>query len=191
MKYLALLAIFTLAFAAWASGDTGTPEPPLVAVEGAPQMNPAPTTCGPLPEAINFGEDVGRLVAAWPLYIGIENGVLPMPTTHYFTDDRLPGWWRNKVGWLAKASYQGTIHLRGANVDDGSPMVFEFNGDEPVLEAVLDSAHPGGFIDGLEGWAFFPSAVWVSKAGCYRLQVEWDGGRWEQVLAVGANPSRP
>lgn len=189
MKYLALIAMLTLIFAAWVGANTGTPAPMLVAVEGAPQMDAAPTTCGPLPEAIDFGENVGKLIGAWPLYIGIGNGVLPMPTSHYYTDDRLPGWWRNKVGWLVKDSYQGMIHLRGGNVDDGSPMVFEFNGNEPVLEAVLNPAHPGGFIDGMVGWAFFPSAVWVSKAGCYRLQVEWDGGRWEQVIAVGANHS--
>jgi hypothetical protein len=181
MKRLALsgllLIILLIALPALSQSD----------VEGSPEMAPVPTDCGILPDSISPDPGIPSAIGTFPIWLGITDGVLPMPTEHYQENPQLPGWWATKVGWLIPKVYTGTVQVRGWNVADDSPMYFEFGDDGALTSAALDPDEPGGFVDGLEDWAFFPSYVWVPKAGCYRLRAEWNGGLWEQVIAVGSD----
>jgi hypothetical protein len=160
-------------------------------VEVAAEMGKMPSDCGQLAEPIVPDPNFGRAIGAWPIWVALPNnagnetrGVLGMPDQHYIKDSHLEGWWAMKVGWAIKDTYKGEVKVQGFNVADHSPIYFQFAGD-PVTTAVLNPAKPGGSASGLN-LAFFPSYVWVSKAGCYRIQAEWDGGSWQQVIAVGA-----
>lgn len=160
---------------------------PTPTIGAAAQMDAVPTDCGIL--AASFSPDPGipNAMGAFPIWVGLSDGVLPMPTEHYQENPRLPGWWATKLGWLITKAYTGTVRVSGWNVTDNTPMYFEFGDNGPLLLSTLDPAEPGGFVDGLDDWAFFPSYAWVPQAGCYRLRAEWDGGLWEQVIAVGSD----
>src|SRR5262249_949207 len=101
---------------------------------------------------------------------------------------RLPGWWRTKMAWFVSDSYKGAVKVRGYNLKDNSPIYINWNRDELLTTAELDPRKTFSSVAGMQGWAFFPSSVWVSKAGCYSIEAEWDGGAWRQVVAVGYVP---
>ncbi len=96
------------------------------------------------------------------------------------------------MAWFVNTNYHGKVKLSAYSLTDHSPVYFE-TGDQHnnmVTTAELDSATPGGIIpDFPDKWAFFPTHIWVSKAGCYRIQAEWDSGSWQQVIAIGSKPS--
>jgi hypothetical protein len=93
--------------------------------------------------------------------------------------------WPEKVLWVVKRSYPGSVRLRGANLADGVPLWFEIGGRReatvaPVLKA-LEPAIPYQ----TEGWAEFPSYLYIPRAGCYTLEAEWEGGFWRVIFAAG------
>ncbi len=164
---------------------------PTPTVEVAATMDYAPTNCGVLAESMAIAPNIPHAVGTWPIWIAMPSagsgskGVLFVPNQHYQTDSQLKGWWSTKVAWFIADSYQGEVHLRAFNVADNSPMYFVVGENELTDHATLNPEHPGGFAEGTGNWVFFPSNVWVSKAGCYRVEAEWDGGLWQQVIAVG------
>jgi hypothetical protein len=64
-------------------------------------------------------------------------------------------------------------------------MYFSFGGSTPTAAATFNPETPGAYAEGSELFANFPSTVWVSKAGCYLIEAQWDGGLWQQTIAVG------
>jgi len=183
LSLIALLLMFL--FTAQSSKSQSTDD---TTVEVAAEMEAVPTDCGILAQEMAVDPMI-QGIGAWPIWVALPNeagdsrGILTMPTKHYQENEQIKGWWSTKVAWFIDPSYTGEVQLQGFNVQDNSPIYFEF--DELTTLATLNSDEPGGFADGLEAWAFFPSYMWVSKAGCYRLQAEWDGGLWQQVIAVG------
>jgi len=174
------------------SQGTGTAtNAPTPTIEVAATMDSAPTDCGQLAVPAVIDAQAGGGIGAWPLWVGIPNwsdqsrGILVFPTIHYQENEMLVGWWVTKMGWFVSEAYKGEVTIQAYNLADHSPMYFEFTA-EPEPLAVLNPARPGGFVNGMQGWAFFPSLIWVSKAGCYQLEATWDGGMWRQVIAVGA-----
>jgi hypothetical protein len=173
------------------TGQTQTPAPTPPPYNVASEMAPAPDDCGPLAQPIAIDPMIPHAVGVWPIWVSVPDfdgnprGALYVPDTSGLEHPDLEGWWASKIAWFIPISYTGTVTLQAAHVDDGSPIYFEFGDHITAAVATLDAAHPGGFVEELTDYAFFPSHLWVSKAGCYRFQAEWDGGRWEQVLAVG------
>ncbi|MBX3081869.1 MAG: hypothetical protein KF716_09575 [Anaerolineae bacterium] len=158
----------------------------------AATMDSAPTDCGQLAVPTVIDPHAGGGIGAWPLWVGIPNwsgqsrGILVFPTTHYQESDVLIGWWVTKMGWFVSETYKGEVKLQAYYLTDHSPMYFEF-ANEPTTLASINPANPGGFTDEMQGCAFFPSLIWVSKAGCYQLEATWDGGMWRQVIAIGSS----
>jgi hypothetical protein len=163
--------------------------------EVAAQMDLVPTNCGILAAPIQLNAQQGYFIGSWPILIGIPNypnrykGVMGFPNEHLHSDNRLPGWWATKMAWFVSESYVGVVKVRGFNIKDNSPIYINWKGDNPVTTAEFDPSKTISYVDGMTGWAFFPSHVWVSKAGCYRLEAEWDGGAWHQIVAVGYIPN--
>jgi hypothetical protein len=163
---------------------------PKFAVKGAPEMEVVPENCGQLAKPMVVDPMIDG-IGAWPIWVALPNwsneseGVLIIPNERDFKHPEMQGWWSMKVAWFIPLSYTGEVRLRGYNLADDSPIYFEFQ--EGLTDvATLNPAQPGGLVEGLDQWAFFPSHVSVPRAGCYRLQAEWDGGLWEQTIAVGS-----
>jgi hypothetical protein len=53
--------------------------------------------------------------------------------------------------------------------------------DTPVLDI---PAGPAAYF----GWIGGPSTVAITHAGCYRLDVSWNGGGWYIIFAAGGSP---
>jgi len=159
-------------------------------VEVAAEMEAAPTDCAPAPEPFPISEHYGPVLGTWPVWgtivytSGERTGVLAIANERPDTDT-LPGWWPQKVLWLVKTNYEGEVQLHGYNVADDSPMYFSLNANAPITAVTLNPKIPGAFAAGSEQFANFPSYVWVSKAGCYLIEAQWDGGLWRQTIAVG------
>ena len=168
------------------SSEDAAPTP---AVEAAPEMEAVPENCGQLAKP-TVVDPLVEAIGTWPIWVALPNwdgeteGVLVIPNERDYKHPEQEGWWSMKIAWFIPLSYSGEVRLRGYNLADDSPIYFEF--DELTDVAILNPEHPGGFVAELTDWAFFPSLVYVSKAGCYRLHAEWDGGLWEQTIAVGS-----
>ena len=196
-KFLSALALLLMLLLLVLTPQHGYSQSPTATavptIEVAATMDAVPTNCGQLSESVMLDPQSGRFIGVWPIYAGLPNwegqtqGILVFPTTHYQTNDQLVGWWVTKMGWFVSESYTGEVKVRAFNLADHSPIYFERT-DAPATVMTLDPAHPGGFVNGMVGWAFFPSLLWVSKAGCYQLEATWEGGLWQQVIAVGAVP---
>ncbi len=188
---LGFLALIALLGAAPAQGQPTATQNATATVEVAAPMEPPPTNCGILAEPLELSHPTGSFIGTWPMLIAIPNssdqhqGIMNIPNEHLQTDERLPGWWGTKVAWFVSESYQGAVKVRVVNVQDGSPMYIQWNGNNMVTTAEFDPKESFSQVEGSQGWAFFPSFVWVSKAGCYRFEAEWDGGAWRQIVAVG------
>lgn len=162
--------------------------------EAAAQMDPVPSDCGNLAEPLEINGETGSFLGAWPILISVSSGagkpkgVLAFPNQHYGTDARLPGWWYNKIAWFVSESYRGEVKISGYNVKDHSPLYINWKDDILETTAALNPKKSFSFVNGMQGWAFFPSIVWVSKAGCYNIEAEWEGGAWRQIVAVGYDP---
>ncbi len=160
-------------------------------VEVASEMAPAPTNCGPTPEPLEVNSDVAAAIGSWPIWGTISSSkdktkaVLGMPKEHPNTTPRIDGWWAQKVLWFVKVTYKGEVKLYGFNLADKSPIYFSLNNNDLTPTAILNPDKPGAFAGGSDKWAYFPSLMWVSKAGCYVIEAQWDGGMWQQTIAVG------
>jgi hypothetical protein len=186
-----LLLLLTLVVTAQPGNSQAVVEAtPVSAVEVAPEMAVAPTNCGILPEPLAIDPLITHATGTWPIWValpnwdGVRDGVLVVPNERNQESHELPGWWSTKVAWFIPLSYTGEVQVQGFNVDDQSPIYFEFNAG-PTEVATLNPEQPGGFVEALDQWAFFPSYMWFAKAGCYRLEAKWDGGLWQQIIAVG------
>lgn len=184
---VAAIALILTIFIPSTHSQISTPE---ATIEAASQMESAPTNCGPLPEPLAISEYYGPVLGMWPIWGTFSSGgekprgVLAMPLEHP-RGSQLEGWWAQKVLWLVKTNYDGEVRLKGLNVADGSPMYFTFGDSLPIEEAIFNPESPGAYAQGSEQFANFPSLVWVSKAGCYLIEAEWNGGLWQQTVAVG------
>ncbi|HEX2906699.1 MAG TPA: hypothetical protein VHO69_07560 [Phototrophicaceae bacterium] len=173
-------------------GQAAIEATPAATVEVAATMDFVPTDCGILAGAIAIDPLIPRAIGAWPVWLSVPNGddretkgILYVPNRHNFTDASLPGWWVTKAGWFVSKSYSGEVRVRGFNVADDSPIYFASGAAELSDTMILNPEQPGGFVTGLERFAFFPTHMWVAHAGCYRLEAAWDGGLWQQIIAVG------
>jgi hypothetical protein len=190
MKHRLALLLLPITFLFFAHPGEGQDIPLAPDIEVAPEMELLPTDCGTLAEPIALHSMIPKAIGASPIWTALPNwegqtkGTLAMPGRHYQENPQLEGWWSIKLAWFVTEAYEGEVELQGFNIADDSPIYFEFN-DGPTTSATLNPAQPGAFVEELEGWAFFPSYVWVSKAGCYQLQASWDGGLWQQIIAVG------
>jgi hypothetical protein len=96
------------------------------------------------------------------------------------------GWDITKLIWEVGPNYRQLITVRGQEIYNHTPLLFDFTGQKVVV-ATLDPNHPGHPVS-VEGdqWAEWGSYIIVPKAGCYTVVVSWPQGSWQFTLAAGA-----
>jgi hypothetical protein len=190
---LGIICLFMLLFGSSRFAQSQIAATTVATVQVASTMDAAPVNCGSLPQPFRLSTGLNDVIGAWPMWVGVSAGdlgresVIDMPKITYVDPEpALKGWWGTKIGWLVDVTYKGKVSLRGYNVADNSPIYFHVHENEPATPLViLDPTNPGGFIAELKKWAFFPSYIWVSKAGCYTIEATWEGGLWRQVISIG------
>jgi hypothetical protein len=81
-----------------------------------------------------------------------------------------------KTPWVARPDYTGPILVRGGRLDgsSGEKLRFDLNGSKPEEMLQLD-APPPGKTDPTH-WSFWPTDIYVPRAGCYGLQIDTKDG---------------
>jgi len=154
------------------------PELPKVAVK----LGPPPRDCnGPTPKEI--ASFVGPAVGESPVW-----AVGPVGPHATLGLGRRTKWgWGQKVLLLIEPEHEGIVTVRGASVDDGSPIWFKSSGRYvlgPTTKLVLDPQNPAIPIQHGQ-WKEWPSTFYIPKAGCYFLEARWNGGSWRLTFAAG------
>lgn len=179
------------------SAPTTTPTPvlptptPTLALPG-----PIPTNC-PLsvthPRPV-FAQQLAPVIGASPVWATWPTGPSrfhlvfaspPFPQNSNY--DPRYGWQIVKMIWEVGPNYTHLITVQGHDLFDHTPLLFQFGGDTPTANAVLDSQHPSHPFSVVgDNWAEWGSVLVVPKAGCYSVQVSWPTGQWAVTFAAGA-----
>lgn len=97
------------------------------------------------------------------------------------------GWYLTKVAWEVGPDYHQLVTIRGYELSDHTPLLFQFLNTTPTADAVLDPQHPDHPVSVIgTNWAEWGSDIIVPKAGCYVMEVSWPTGHWSLTFAVGA-----
>jgi hypothetical protein len=102
------------------------------------------------------------------------------------------GWQFAKVPWFSRPGYQGSVVVRGAQIDGTNPLRFG-PPSYPVSPLELTSANPANpvFHPGA-AWRGWASGVQVKSRGCYALQIDGSGFSTVVVfLALVDEPTSP
>jgi len=79
--------------------------------------------------------------------------------------------WTWKIIWEVGPSYTGSVALRGVNLQNGTPLWFQFAADDPTTTTttpLLDPRHPNHPVSVVgDDWLEWGSYVYLPAAGCY------------------------
>jgi len=170
------------------SAGVGTPTP----VPPVPTLGPTPHNCPlshPNPHSIspNLAPVIGTS-PVWATWLRDFNTFHPPPPGPLYPNSYIPpyGWLLNKVIWEVGPHYSHLVTIRGHDLFDHTPLLFQFD-DTPTADVVLDPQHPNHPVSVIgTNWAEWGSDFVAPKAGCYVVDVSWPIGHWSITFAVGA-----
>lgn len=186
-----------------ASGFTGYPSPiaPPTAtrvLEPTPLpmsklLAPPPTNC-PSSPALNtitvpaFGGFVGstvQLSGAAPVWV--PEGYLPQgsyaipqttpePTT-------APIWPNIFMIWAIGPNAHPTVTVRAYDLQTGEAAWWAEGGNSPQMPVL--TMNPSVDEPAAVGWITYQTLLFIPHAGCYKMDVSWQGGGWSAIFAAG------
>ena len=119
-----------------------------------------------------------------------ERSTTPIHIPSYDTYTRFGWTW--KIIWEVGPSYKGLVALRGVNLQNGTPLWFQFLTDDPTITPLLDPRHPNHPVSKVgEDWVEWGSYVYLPATGCYASeaswpsQANWPSGSWRVTFAAG------
>ena len=166
---------------------SSTPTPPV------PTPGPVPRNC-PItnPDRQDRFSQLAPVIGASPVWVTwppISKFHLLIPSPPYPPNSNYVapyGWEMTKSIWEVGPNYTNLITLRGHDIFDNTPLMFQFDA-APTADAVLDPQNPNHPVPaGGAGWAEWGSYIVVPKAGCYQMDVSWPTGHWSVTFAAGA-----
>jgi hypothetical protein len=133
------------------------------------------------------GEDYGGLFGQRPAWGGFYAEFNPRTRTFRALDaPRTSLGWRIKVLWIVDPDQADPVTIRGRARSTGQPMWFEIAEQYvPSMAPALDVAHPEN-VSQHGSFKEFPSYMYFPSSGCYLLEAEWPGGRWELGFGFGS-----
>ncbi len=156
-------------------------------VGGAGSLGVAPWSCPSSSRAAST-PFTGPAIGASPAWVGPITPATSGMTIHTgnprYTDHTRFGWTR-KILWAIKPGYKHRITLRGGTLAGSTPLWFQIGRYAPTMLPALDPAHPGVPLDSTNGWATYPSYLFIPASGCYFLEAHWPGGMWRRTFAAG------
>lgn len=91
---------------------------------------------------------------------------------------RFDGLFGTKALWVVN-DYDGVVLLRGGQLDGPGEMRFQQSEGDPIESSLQ-------FPPGSDEWRYFPSAIFLGRAGCYGVQV--DAIDFTQMIVFQAAP---
>jgi hypothetical protein len=86
--------------------------------------------------------------------------------------EHTPYGWAHEIRLITKSYALYPLTIWGRSLDDNSPLWFEVQGRVPSTVLTLYPKKPPAPIDE-HGWAYFPTRLYVPKAGCYEVEIHW------------------
>jgi hypothetical protein len=92
---------------------------------------------------------------------------------------REQGRYRIKTAWVSKPDYSGPILARGRRLEDGEEVKFSFLGQgyRDLQLSAPSRRDPSE-------WSFWPSSMFLSRPGCYGMQIDTAQGSDVVIFAV-------
>ncbi len=84
--------------------------------------------------------------------------------------------WAQKVPWEVVAPLTQSVTVSGRETTSGRPLWFRGPGDTKAVRTRL--VIPAGYRG-------FPSTMYITELGCYRLTVDWGTDHWTRTFADG------
>src|SRR6185312_16165260 len=168
----------------WGNSIDGTPQ--VVSVQDS--LGPVPQDCPqntaqsldapPFPSAIG-----GR-----PLWITGFDG--PGASLTHLKRAKQPGLgWYQQITLLLASNYPSAVEIRGADIHNNAPILFESIPYDQSLTAflMLDPADPSfsNHTIGDQSWIVMTTKLYVPASGCYSISAQWNGGNWTAYFAAG------
>ena len=149
----------------------------------------APNDCpsGPTPRLIQraIGRGVGQS-PAWVLGMSGTHLTLDYGSGTRFLDYQPNYGWGHSVQIVADSRYHGQITISGSGIHGEGALAFVDQRLARITRSlVLDPWHSWGFAGLDRTWSYFPSTLYVPRAGCYYLTAHWHGGSWRIPFAAG------
>lgn len=121
----------------------------------------------------------------WANYIN--PGDIVNPDTQRFTN-----WPATKIIWEVGPNYHSTqpITVRVTNLSSGELAPWDTGEGAPppthvIQPLLLDHNQPSYHGSPESGWQEWGSILYLFKAGCYAMDVTWQGGHWRLIFSVG------
>jgi len=139
-------------------------------------MQPMPKNCALGQRPVKTSNEVGPGVGAYPGFDA------PLSSS-----ERSPYGWMQKMVTTMRLDYAGAVVIQGANLTDGTPLWFKLGdlGQTASTSAVLEVTAQNNRINTEGSYHNFPGVIYISKAGCYYIEVNWTGGSWRIVFPAG------
>jgi hypothetical protein len=170
-----------------------TPTATPTTIPPVPALGPVPHNCplshpGPHSISPNLAPVIGTS-PVWATWLRDFNTFHPPPPGPLYPNSYIPpyGWLLNKVIWEVGPHYTHLVTIRGHDLFDHTPLLFQFLDNTPTADVVLDPQHPNHPVSVIgTNWAEWGSDFVAPKAGCYIVDVSWPTGHWSITFAVGA-----
>jgi hypothetical protein len=158
----------------------------------SPTAAPAPTRC-PLPTAsqprlgksIYYGTVAYGVPPIWMLGLQSQpQGRVVHFATFFPRVVYTEHGWRWRILLVSAPGFLGQIRLSGEHIAGGSSTALLLDAGAGLTSLLVLNPHDPSTTD--LGWAQWPIYVYLPGSGCYSLDAQWPGGRWQISFAAGS-----
>lgn len=158
-------------------------------------LGPVPNTC-PKDDVLQdspqaFGVPVLGVGPLWAMGFAGPSAALIQLSPYFTSMSQPPGavWgWYASVTFFIPKGYTGNILLQGASQTDDIPLTFS-NADMLQMGSLVTfnplNPEKGTSFTDYGQWKGVPLNIVVTEAGCYYLQISWNGQKWTTYFAAG------
>ncbi|MGZ3584602.1 MAG: hypothetical protein ACXWQR_16830 [Ktedonobacterales bacterium] len=158
-----------------------TPAPPRL-------LLPPPADC---PATVSLESISAQLVGSNPPMrmfgrspVWVPEGFLPQNPSYLSQPDAQNPYPQLTLIWQVGPKEHPEVTVYLTDIGTGEIAWWTSQGGTPVSQVLTIPASPAS-----DSWVGTPATVAITHAGCYRLDVLWNGGGWFVIFAAGGSPS--
>lgn len=158
-----------------------------------PRLGRAPASCAGATSPVVLPNNPDPAIGHSPVYatgpwsgpralLGFDDWGLSTPGDYYRIQLVRPNGerkeaWAQKVPWDVVTPLDQSVTISGRETTSARPLWFQGPGDTRGVRTRL--IIPAGYHG-------FPSTIYITKPGCYRLSADWGTDRWARTFAAGS-----
>jgi hypothetical protein len=189
LLWTAVGSVVLLGSCGWSTGPVrGAADPPLGSA-------PANCTQGAAPRPVPTLEL--SAIGAAPIWAVGFHPEAPLHVDTHANIKPTPHGWPWKIPWVEHRNYTGAVTIRAWTLPRRQPVWFSSHTQGPrqflridpshptLYPPIPDPNHPGKVLPNPD-WKGFSSIMYILRASCYMLEVQWSGGSWRTSFAAGS-----